>query len=429
MRDKDYVKMSAENRVKLVHAVHLHLTENKHTNKTRTCKATVDRVDWNEIKLEGYTSQELSQCYEEIRNNTRGYRTYNEMFDDIITQAKRGDLVKRPPNPFSLWYQHNFKLYTEKYPGVPTAQKMKHAANDYAELGVHEKAKWEEEYRESLDQYRIAMGSQPERSIGHSALPKPPKTPTVLFAEDTGRQDYSELSIKKKKKYILASMELLKEYRARVKVLQQKHDDLVDPVKPKSKRYNLSHIEFTYWKSQILGMPQEPGRSIRDHYATTNNLNPTDAKDCWNDMSNSEKQAVTKQWKKAVASFEDNFKAWYKSQERWIQEEVLFSKDVPKNLILVLESDQVDKSKAEKTKKPQRSSSEDEVMAAPPPKKKKKKNKKPPTPVVSASESEEEEQDAKMESESDEKEPTPPPSPKKKSKKKKKPVESSSDSE
>jgi len=417
MREKDYIKMSAENRVKLVHAVHLHLTENKQTNKTRTCKATVDRVDWSEIQINGYSSQELSQCYEEIRNNTRGFRTYNEMFDDIIAQAKKGDLVKRPPNPFSLWYQHNFKLYTEKYPGVPTAQKMKYAANDYAELGVHEKAKWEEEYRESLDQYRIAMGSQPERSVGHSALPKPPKTPAVLFAEDTGRQDYAELSMKKKKKYIMASMELLKGYREKVKLLKQKHDDLVDPVKPKSKRYTLSHIEFTFWKTQILGIPQEPGRSIRDHYATTNNLNPTDAKDCWNDMSNSEKQAVTKQWKKAVSSFEDNFKTWYKSQERWIQEELLFSKDVPKNLILVLESNQDAKSKSMK-KKPEEVSEEDEFVV-PPPKKKKKKNKKPPTPVVSASESEDDEQ-SKIDSGSDEKEPTPPPSPKKKTKKKEK---------
>nr|XP_057905327.1 nucleolar transcription factor 1 [Doryrhamphus excisus] len=226
-------------------------------------KTSESHLDWQKVAFNSYTAEMCKQKWQEVSKEIRKFRTLTELiFDaqDYIKNPYKGkkikkhpDFPKKPLTPYFRFFMEKRAKYAKLHPEMSNLDLTKILSKKYRELPDKKKKKYvddflrdKETFMHSMMRFREEHPDLVESMTKKSSnVPEKPKTPQQLWythekkaflkghpdattkdIKDCLGKQWTQLSDKKRLKWIAKSLEQQKLYEGTMREYIQQHPEL-----------------------------------------------------------------------------------------------------------------------------------------------------------------------------------------------------------
>ncbi|KAL2097713.1 hypothetical protein ACEWY4_006920 [Coilia grayii] len=223
-------------------------------------KTTESHFDWEKVAFSSYSGDVCKQKWQKLSSEVRKYRTMTELIVDAIEYVKNPykgkklkthpDFPKKPLTPYFRFFMEKRAKYAKIHPEMSNLDLTKILSKKYKELPEKKKLKYIQEFQREKESFEKNMArfkeDHPEliEERKKSDLPEKPKTPQQLWynhekktymklhpdvsqkeLKEALRRQWSQLSDKKRLKWISKALELQKDYEDSMRAYLEAHPD------------------------------------------------------------------------------------------------------------------------------------------------------------------------------------------------------------
>ncbi|KAI1902073.1 hypothetical protein AGOR_G00040960 [Albula goreensis] len=223
-------------------------------------KTTESHFDWDKVGFAGFTGDMCKQKWQKVSTEVRKYRTMTELIIDATEYVKNPykgkklkthpDFPKKPLTPYFRFFMEKRAKYAKIHPEMSNLDLTKILSKKYKELPEKKKLKYIQEFQREKEAFEKNMArfkeDHPEliEERKKSDLPEKPKTPQQLWynhekktymklhpdvsqkeLKEALRRQWSQLSDKKRLKWISKALELQKDYEGSMRAYHEAHPD------------------------------------------------------------------------------------------------------------------------------------------------------------------------------------------------------------
>ncbi|XP_072544276.1 upstream binding transcription factor, like isoform X6 [Salminus brasiliensis] len=227
---------------------------------TMKYKTTESHFDWEKVGFGNYTGDMCKQKWQKVSTEVRKYRTMTELIVDAIEYVKNPykgkklkthpDFPKKPLTPYFRFFMEKRAKYAKIHPEMSNLDLTKILSKKYKELPEKKKLKYIQEFQREKESFEKNMARFKEdhpdliEERKKSDLPEKPKTPQQLWynhekktfmklhpdvsqkeLKEALRRQWSQLSDKKRLKWISKALELQKDYEDSMRAYHEAHPD------------------------------------------------------------------------------------------------------------------------------------------------------------------------------------------------------------
>ncbi|XP_069367497.1 upstream binding transcription factor, like isoform X2 [Paralichthys olivaceus] len=295
-------------------------------------KTTESHFDWEKVCFGSFTGDMCRQKWQKVSTEVRKYRTMTELIVDAIEFVKNPykgkklkthpDFPKKPLTPYFRFFMEKRAKYAKIHPEMSNLDLTKILSKKYKELPDKKKQKYIAEFQREKEEFEKNMArfkeEHPElmEERKKSDLPEKPKTPQQLWynhekktymklhpevsqkeLKEALRRQWSQLSDKRRLKWISKALELQKDYEDSMRAYHEAHpdvnsDDHVRSVLTKAERQ---------LKDKFDGRPTKPPPNGYSLYCAELMVN-------MKDVPSTERMVLcSKQWKMMTQKEKDMF--------------------------------------------------------------------------------------------------------------------------
>ncbi|XP_057712581.1 upstream binding transcription factor, like isoform X3 [Corythoichthys intestinalis] len=224
-------------------------------------KTTESHFDWDKVGFGSFTGEMCRQKWSKVSTEVRKYRTMTELIMDAIEFVKNPykgkkikthpDFPKKPLTPYFRFFMEKRAKYAKIHPEMSNLDLTKILSKKYKELPDKKKQKYVAEFQSEKEAFEKNMArfkhDHPElmEERKKSDLPEKPKTPQQLWynhekksylkihpevsqkeLKEVLRRQWSQLSDKRRLKWISKALELQKDYEDSMRAYHQAHPDV-----------------------------------------------------------------------------------------------------------------------------------------------------------------------------------------------------------
>ncbi|KAM4622724.1 nucleolar transcription factor 1 isoform 1-T5 [Discoglossus pictus] len=224
-------------------------------------KTTESHLDWSKLAFKNYSGPMCRQKWIEISNEVRKFRTLTELILDAQEHVKNPykgkklkkhpEFPKKPLTPYFRFFMEKRAKYAKLHPEMSNLDLTKILSKKYKELPEKKKLKYIQDFqREKLEFEKNLARFREEhpdlmQNPKKSDVPEKPKTPQQLWynherkvylklrpdastkdVKDSLGKQWSQLSDKKRLKWIHKALEQRKLYEGVMREYMQKHPEL-----------------------------------------------------------------------------------------------------------------------------------------------------------------------------------------------------------
>uniref|UniRef100_A0A3B5QD92 Upstream binding transcription factor, like n=1 Tax=Xiphophorus maculatus TaxID=8083 RepID=A0A3B5QD92_XIPMA len=211
-------------------------------------KTTESHFDWDKVGFGRFTGDMCRQKWQKVSSEVRKYRTMTELIVDAIEFVKNPykgkklkthpDFPKKPLTPYFRFFMEKRAKYAKIHPEMSNLDLTKILSKKYKELPDKKKQKYITEFQREKEEFEKNMA----RFRGTGPV-LPPARPVLLPARHrplTGtvcpqvsqkelkealRRQWSQLSDKRRLKWISKALELQKDYEDSMRAYHEAHPD------------------------------------------------------------------------------------------------------------------------------------------------------------------------------------------------------------
>lgn len=231
-------------------------------------KTTESHFDWSRVSFGRFSPDMCRTKWSKVSAEVRKYRTMTELIIDAIEFVKNPykgkklkthpDFPKKPLTPYFRFFMEKRAKYAKIHPEMSNLDLTKILSKKYKELPDKKKQKYISEFQREKEEFEKNMNrfkeEHPElmEERKKSELPEKPKTPQQLWynhekksysklhpqvsqkeLKEILRRQWSQLSDKRRLKWISKALELQKDYEDSMRVYHSAHPELseVDQVR------------------------------------------------------------------------------------------------------------------------------------------------------------------------------------------------------
>ncbi|RVE61271.1 hypothetical protein OJAV_G00169400 [Oryzias javanicus] len=295
-------------------------------------KTTESHFDWDKVCFGSFTGDMCRQKWQKVSTEVRKYRTMTELIVDAIEFVKNPykgkklkthpDFPKKPLTPYFRFFMEKRAKYAKIHPEMSNLDLTKILSKKYKELPDKKKQKYITEFQREKEEFEKNMArfkeDHPEliEERKKSDLPEKPKTPQQLWynhekklymkvhpevsqkeLKEALRRQWSQLSDKRRLKWISKALELQKDYEGSMRAYHEAHpdvnsDDHIRSVLTKAERQ---------LKDKFDGRPTKPPPNGYSLYCAELMVN-------MKDVPSTERMVLcSKQWKMMTQKEKDMF--------------------------------------------------------------------------------------------------------------------------
>ncbi|XP_031419101.1 upstream binding transcription factor, like isoform X3 [Clupea harengus] len=223
-------------------------------------KTTESHFDWEKVAFGAYSGDICKQKWQKLSTEVRKYRTMTELIVDAIEYVKNPykgkklkthpDFPKKPLTPYFRFFMEKRAKYAKIHPEMSNLDLTKILSKKYKELPEKKKLKYIQEFQREKESFEKNMArfkeDHPEliEERKKSDLPEKPKTPQQLWynhekktymklhpdvtqkeLKEALRRQWSQLSDKKRLKWISKALELQKDFEDSMRIYNEAHPD------------------------------------------------------------------------------------------------------------------------------------------------------------------------------------------------------------
>ncbi|XP_076828730.1 upstream binding transcription factor, like isoform X6 [Brachyhypopomus gauderio] len=227
---------------------------------TMKYKTTESHFDWEKVGFGNFTGDMCKQKWQKVSTEVRKYRTMTELIVDAIEYVKNPykgkklkthpEFPKKPLTPYFRFFMEKRAKYAKIHPEMSNLDLTKILSKKYKELPEKKKLKYIQEFQREKESFEKNMArfreDHPEliEERKKSDLPEKPKTPQQLWynhekktfmkihpdvsqkeLKEALRRQWSQLSDKKRLKWISKALELQKHYEDSMRAYHEAHPD------------------------------------------------------------------------------------------------------------------------------------------------------------------------------------------------------------
>ncbi|XP_061087963.1 nucleolar transcription factor 1 isoform X2 [Conger conger] len=246
--------------LKLLDGMKVNLPQND-LSKYKTAES---HLDWEKVSFNHYSAEMCKQKWVQVSREVRKFRTLSELIvdaQDYIKNPYKGknlkkhpDFPKKPLTPYFRFFMEKRAKYAKLHPEMSNLDLTKILSKKYRELPDRKKAKYMQDFQREKEVFEHNMGRFREehpdlmenmKNMKRSDVPEKPKTPQQLWynhekkavlkihpdattkdvKESLGKQ-WTQLSDKKRLKWINKSLEQQKLYEEAMREFIQQHPEL-----------------------------------------------------------------------------------------------------------------------------------------------------------------------------------------------------------
>ncbi|XP_069809823.1 nucleolar transcription factor 1 isoform X2 [Dendropsophus ebraccatus] len=224
-------------------------------------KTTESHMDWNKLAFKNYSGSMCRQKWIEISNEVRKFRTLTELILDAEEHVKNPykgkklkkhpEFPKKPLTPYFRFFMEKRAKYAKLHPEMSNLDLTKILSKKYKELPEKKKMKYIQDFQREKQEFEKNLAKfreeHPElmQSTKKSDVPEKPKTPQQLWynherkvylkikpeastkdVKDALGKQWSQLSDKKRLKWIHKALEQRKLYEGVMREYMQKHPEM-----------------------------------------------------------------------------------------------------------------------------------------------------------------------------------------------------------
>ncbi|XP_069572377.1 nucleolar transcription factor 1 isoform X2 [Brachyistius frenatus] len=256
-------------------------------------KTSESHLDWQKVAFNSYTAEMCKQKWQEVSKEIRKFRTLTEIiFDaqDYIKNPYKGkkikkhpDFPKKPLTPYFRFFMEKRAKYAKLHPEMSNLDLTKILSKKYRELPDKKKKKYVEDFLRDKETFVLSMMKFREEhpdlmesmTKKGSNVPEKPKTPQQLWynhekkaflkihpdattkdIKDSLGKQWTQLSDKKRLKWIAKSLEQQKQYEETMREYMQQHPE-VNMTQETIMKSTLTKAE-RHLKDKSDGRPDKP---------------------------------------------------------------------------------------------------------------------------------------------------------------------------
>uniref|UniRef100_A0A8C9TF81 Upstream binding transcription factor n=2 Tax=Scleropages formosus TaxID=113540 RepID=A0A8C9TF81_SCLFO len=227
-------------------------------------KTAESHLDWEKVAFNHYSAEMCKQKWLEISREVRKFRTLSELIvdaQDYIKNPYKGknlkkhpDFPKKPLTPYFRFFMEKRAKYAKLHPEMSNLDLTKILSKKYRELPERKKAKYMQDFQREKELFEQNMGKFREehpdlienmKNMKRSDVPEKPKTPQQLWynhekkavlkahpeattkdIKETLAKQWTQLSDKKRLKWINKSLEQQKQYEEAMREFIAQHPEL-----------------------------------------------------------------------------------------------------------------------------------------------------------------------------------------------------------
>jgi len=362
----------------------------------------VRKLDWEQIRFKDFSAEDCKKYWEHIQARIRRFRILTEMIPDARTwlsqpwtnfykskdHNRHPEMPKKPLSMYMLYYSERREDIQKDNPNLNMPDVAKICSDEYQKLPEKKKAKFKsrcdemrQEYDAKLESFyssypemrpiktekaaksaaykaSVVRTAEPERPvILLPGAPQKPGKPFDLFFQqqmeglneqttergvqlERARQEWRDMKVKKKAKWIRKAMKEFRDYEEKVVEFKSKHPEfnppsiksfltqeeqkILDkhmgrPEKPPSSAYSLFSKEMLNTES----IKQFPSKERMSHIS-----------EAWKKVSESEKEVYQSQVNDAMSKYKLEYTEWYEAltaEEQKAEKERTTTKSSKKN--------------------------------------------------------------------------------------------------
>ncbi|XP_063741797.1 upstream binding transcription factor, like isoform X2 [Eleginops maclovinus] len=295
-------------------------------------KTTESHFDWDKVRFGVFTGEMCRSKWLKVSTEVRKYRTMTEIIvdaTDFVKNPYKGkklkthpDFPKKPLTPYFRFFMEKRAKYAKIHPEMSNLDLTKILSKKYKELPDKKKQKYITEFQREKEEFEKNMARFKEdhpdliEEKKKSDLPEKPKTPQQLWynhekktylklhpevsqkeLKEALRRQWSQLSDKRRLKWISKALELQKDYEGSMRAYHEAHpdfssDDHVRSVLTKAERQ---------LKDKFDGRPTKPPPNGYSLYCAELMVN-------MKDVPSTERMVLcSKQWKMMTQKEKDMF--------------------------------------------------------------------------------------------------------------------------
>ncbi|XP_072425724.1 upstream binding transcription factor, like isoform X2 [Chiloscyllium punctatum] len=340
-------------------------------------KTTESHFNWEKVAFGPFTGEMCRLKWLKLASEIRKYRTLSELLADAVEFVKNPykgkklkthpDFPKKPLTPYFRFFMEKRAKYAKIHPEMSNLDLTKILSKKYKELPEKKKLKYIQDFQQEKGNFGQAMAKfrdeHPDliEEQRKSDIPEKPKTPQQLWynhekkaflkvhpevspkeLKDALRRQWSQLSDKKRLKWISKALELQKEYEASMRVYVEAHPELNFEEPAKS---ILTKAERQL-KDKFDGRPTKPPPNGYSLYCAELMVNMKDVPSTermvlcskqWKVMSQKEKDTYQKRCEQKKKLYETEMQRFLESlpdeeRERVLQEEKIGGSKITSNV-------------------------------------------------------------------------------------------------
>ncbi|XP_074080390.1 nucleolar transcription factor 1 isoform X3 [Macrotis lagotis] len=237
------------------------MKNNLPSNDSSKFKTTESHMDWEKVAFKDFSGDMCKLKWVEISNEVRKFRTLTELILDAQEHVKNPykgkklkkhpDFPKKPLTPYFRFFMEKRAKYAKLHPEMSNLDLTKILSKKYKELPEKKKMKYIQDFQREKQEFERNLARFREdhpdliQNAKKSDVPEKPKTPQQLWythekkvflklrpdattkeVKDSLGKQWSQLSDKKRLKWIHKALEQRKEYEEIMRDYIQKHPEL-----------------------------------------------------------------------------------------------------------------------------------------------------------------------------------------------------------
>jgi len=382
----------------LLNRIELQLPKDDHVKYDSRAR----KLDWEQIKFKDFSAEDCKRYWEHVQARIRRFRILAEMIPDArqwLSQPwtnfykskdhnRHPEMPKKPLSMYMLYYSERREDIQKEHPHLSMPDVAKICSDEYQKLPEKRKAKYKarcddmrREYDIKLDNFytmypelrpiktekaaktlahktNMVRAAEPEKPvILLPGAPQKPGKPFDLYFQqqlecqpDAGtergvlleraRQDWRDMKVKKKAKWIRKAMKEFREYEEQVVDFKSKHPEF----NPPSVKSFLTQEEQKIL-DKYMGRPEKPPSSAYSLFSkemlNTEFIKQFPSKErmshiseAWKKVSDADKEIYQTQVNEAMTKYKSEYNEWYEAltaEEQKVEKERTTTKSTKKS--------------------------------------------------------------------------------------------------
>ncbi|NWR45968.1 UBF1 factor, partial [Regulus satrapa] len=220
------------------------MKNNLPSNDGSKFKTTESHLDWEKVAFKDFSGEMCKMKWMEISNEVRKFRTLTELIMDAEEHVKNPykgkklkkhpDFPKKPLTPYFRFFMEKRAKYAKLHPEMSNLDLTKILSKKYKELPEKKKMKYIQDFQREKQEFERNLARFSKEKVSESIPPawrldegesRGVRATTKEVKESLGKQ-WSQLSDKKRLKWIHKALEQRKEYEEIMRDYIQKHPEL-----------------------------------------------------------------------------------------------------------------------------------------------------------------------------------------------------------